>query len=909
MTLNLLEACAAEKVRCFFYASSACVYPGSLQGDINADVALKESDVFAHLPPDPQGLYGLEKLVTEFVLHHVPVRMDLHIARFHNIYGPGGSWFGGREKAPAAFLRKAIAAFHLGSSSVEMWGDGTQRRSFCYIDDAVEGIIRLLKSGYHHPINIGSSHSCTMRDLAHIALRCAGLDSSKVSIDCKLDRPTGVSSRNSNNDLVTHVLGWAPQTSLEDGMRLTHGWLRNEVDAHVSTTNDLNKTRVLTGFLTSAMVDLQSDGITFAILLPITSRGSSSPQCCLDNLSRFGQSLSRSTKDDRQRLGERYHIRIYLAIDGDDDFLREGGDGHRAEAILQTNGFLRVKTLVCNYPRGHVCALWSDLARQAWQDQCDYFVLMGDDIELLDENWMSVCHHAFGDLASREGIPHGLGCVAFTDTTFPGMPTFPVVHRTHMDIFNGQVIPDTFINQDGDPFLFQLYRRWGCSFMMAPRLQNHLGGSFEARYHKISATGWTFDTLDNATSAVESWLRSRKHFVNFERKLTIDLVIPSYRVQMKYLRRMLSLQPSPTCTVMYIVIVDNPNSPEIHNLMTTYGHRPDVRIRVNKTNLGASASRNRGLSESSAEWVFFLDDDVTPDDNILKEAERIIRAYPDAAGFVGNVEFPPSDTVFTAAVHLAGVTYFWDIAQKRKDDHDLPWGVTASLIARRNVRDDVVFDVRFPKTGGGEDIDFCRKKRQFSIDNHRGGFHPAPDVKAVHPWWNDGRRTYWRFYMWSKGDGMLVKLYDPQLTYRDYTTNAAETLVCSALVFMVGLVGCNIWLSLLGLRMAVATLLANVIHDLYRHLWRDAHRAKSIKTTVHGLLWVLAILESTLIRVFSEYGRIVGLVERGEIAYMMVRFDWFTGRAGAGPRNEERLNNAQRLFLSVLILSILLKNF
>lgn len=161
---------------------------------------------------------------------------------------------------------------------------------------------------------------------------------------------------------------------------------------------------------------------------------------------------------------------------------------------------------------------------------------------------------------------------------------------------------------------------------------------------------------------------------------------------------------------------------------------------------------------------------------------------------------------------------------------------------------------------------------------------------------------------------MLAKLY-PELTYRDYTLNAAELLVCAALTMAAGvptallMPSCGVWLISLGLQMAVAIFLANMAHDLYRHLWRNSDRTKSIRTTIHGHRWALAVLESTLIRIFSEYGRIVGLVERGEIAFIGMRFDWFAGTAGAGPLQEERKNNGERFLISVGIFSLLFKGF
>jgi glycosyltransferase involved in cell wall biosynthesis len=521
---------------------------------------------------------------------------------------------------------------------------------------------------------------------------------------------------------------------------------------------------------------------------------------------------------------------------------------------------------------------------------------MGDDVTLEDEGWMRDAHAVFVGMATDEKIPLGFGGVAFTDTTFPGMPTFPIVHRTHMEIFNGEVVPQIFVNQDGDPYLFQLYRRWGCSHMFTSRIGNSLGGSEPARYTKQHAIDWTFETLDNATTSIEMWLSRRDPAV--VRKLTLDVVIPCYRVQMSFLEPIMQLQPSSSCTVMFIIIIDDPQSPHIAELLQKYAHRPDIRIRINPQNLGASASRNRGMQESAAEWVHFLDDDISPQSDILVEAEKIIRAHPKAAGFVGNALFPPAENIFMTAVHLAGVTYFWDIASKISDD--IPWGVTADLIARRN-RDGVYYDLRFPKTGGGEDIDFCRKKRQYSLEHGGEGFHAAPDVVVTHPWWYGGKRSYKRFYMWSIGDGALVKMY-PEHTYIDHAPNSAEQLLLCAFGFFVAVLCNSCRLFVLVGKLGGAVILANVVHDLYRHLWRNRDRARAINSTVGGPRWLLSIAESTLVRMASEMGRVVGMLKRGE-GHFGRRFDWFAGRIGNGPRNEERRNNLERIFIFVAIVA------
>jgi len=912
MTQNVLSVSLDAGVHTFFYASSACVYPVSLQENSRVDVYLKEDDTWRGDVPNPQGLYGLEKLSSELLLLRGASDMAVHIARFHNVYGPRGAWMNGREKAPAAMLRKALAAQRLAKSTatLEIWGDGKQRRSFLYIDDCVDAVLLLLKSTCRTPINVGSDQAVTIDHLAEVASRCAGLQMEHITFDhTRSSRHVGVSARNSDNEFVRRTLHWSPKISLEEGMKRTAVWISREMEEMVSGTTDEERVSTLQKLQHSQLVNLAHGYITFAVLLPITSRGSDPPTQCLSALGTFAESLERTTwRDTHQMGGLRFELKVYLAIDEDDAFLRRCDENgiNVAEAVLLSKNIVNVVVEICDQPRGHVCAIWRRCAQRAWQDGCNYLVLMGDDVTVKDEGWMRDAHNLFAEISKRENVPHGFGCVAFTDITFPGMPTFPIIHRTHMDIFAGNVIPDNFINQDGDPFLYQLYRRWNCSLMFPSRISNGIGGSVTARYTKQHADGWTFEPLDNATVTTEKWLLLQCPAA--QRRLTIDVVIPSYRVQLPLLDRILGLQPSSTCTVMFIVIIDDPLSPSICELEKKYVYRADVRIRINTENLGASAARNRGMRESTAEWVVFLDDDIIPEENLLQEVENAIRKHPKAAGFVGNVHFPPADTVFKTAVHLAGVTYFWNIAEKMPDEADMPWGVTANLITRR-VDDGVEYGLQFPKTGGGEDIDFILRKREYFIARGGQGFHAAPAVLATHPWWNGGKRSYWRFYMWSKGDGHLIKMY-PELTYSDDAPNSAELLLISIVLATVGLVlyvctGFTVPF-VPGIHLAAATFIGNITHDMFRHLWRDKRRTTEIKSTLTGPKWGLVVVESTVIRMTSEVGRLIGQLERKEFSLLGKRFEWFAHKAGKGPMNEEKMNSIQRfvVVISTLVVSL-----
>ncbi|CAE6448933.1 unnamed protein product [Rhizoctonia solani] len=907
MTQNILAAACRSGVETFFYASSACIYPVSLQkGTESRDVSLRESDVYGRSGPQPQHLYGLEKLNSEHLAAQYSDRMNIRIGRFHNVYGPRGSWDDGHEKVPAAFIRKALAAkrlIDLGERpKFEIWGDGSQRRSFLYIDDAVRAValfVALLNDTEEgpSPLNIGSDAPVTVRELADISLDLVGLKPSDVDFT-REERPVGVASRNSNNELVFRLLSWRPQVTHRDGLGRTLKWIESQVDSTAPLDRD-DRLAYLRSLMSSRVVDLEKDNlIKFAILLPITSRPD--PELSIFNLTVFARSLATTSWRDRNKICSTiFEPHIYLAIDHDDDYLLPSPtdpDG-RAESVLRTHGFSNISTIVSYRQKGHVCALWRDTARLAFQHKCDYYVLMGDDIELLDEGWMRIIHEEFKALSAHSGAPHGFGCVSFTDITFPGMPTFPVIHRVHMDIFDGEVVPEIFINQDGDPYLFQLYRHFGVSSTVPVRLHNSVGGSDDARYEKKHISNWTFEPLEAGKTKVREW--AAQHAPSVKQKISLDVIVPSYRVDLERLGMILDLKPSPTSITMFIVIIDDPKSPHIHQFEHMNAHRMDVRIRVNKTNCGASASRNRGLTESSAEWVAFLDDDVKPSPDYLVAAENYIRERPDAAGFVGNAFFPVAHNIFTAAVHLAGVTYFWDIANKISED--VPWGVTANLIVRRNIRDDVNFDLIFPKTGGGEDIDYCRKKRSASLARGGSAFWAAPKASVVHPWWNGGSRSYWRFYMWSKGDGALIKIY-PELSWRDSTPNSAELFALSTLVILAGLITRNVSIVRYGVILILTTWVVNVAHDTHRHLLRHKDRTETIKTTIGPVSWVIATFEGSLIRMFSEMGRLIGVLERREWASIGKRFDWFTG--GPWGITEERSNGIERMAIIVGICAI-----
>jgi len=222
---HLLMAAKQCGVQRYFYASSACVYNADKQTDPNV-TALKEEDAYPAMPEDG---YGWEKLFSERMCRHFREDFGLttRVARYHNVYGPNGTWNGGREKAPAAICRKVIEAKRSGNLAIEIWGDGHQTRSFMYIDDCLKGTRDLLASDVVDPINLGSSELVSINQLVDIV---EGIADVTLQRNYKLDAPRGVNGRNSDNTLIREKLGWEPSIKLKDGLEKTYAWILEQIE-------------------------------------------------------------------------------------------------------------------------------------------------------------------------------------------------------------------------------------------------------------------------------------------------------------------------------------------------------------------------------------------------------------------------------------------------------------------------------------------------------------------------------------------------------------------------------------------------------------------------------------------------------------------------------------------------------
>jgi GDP-D-mannose 3', 5'-epimerase len=221
INLNIVEACKNRSIKRVFYSSSACIYPARNQTDPHAPVTREDSAY----PADPDSEYGWEKLFSErlYLTYNRNYGMECRVARYHNIFGPEGTWTGGREKAPAALCRKIGEVADGGE--IEIWGDGQQTRSFLYVDECIEGTIRLMRSGFPGPVNIGSEEMVSINQLAELIMSIAG----KTVKLRHIPGPLGVRGRNSHNDLIRQKLGWAPKAPLTHGLAATYPWIESQI--------------------------------------------------------------------------------------------------------------------------------------------------------------------------------------------------------------------------------------------------------------------------------------------------------------------------------------------------------------------------------------------------------------------------------------------------------------------------------------------------------------------------------------------------------------------------------------------------------------------------------------------------------------------------------------------------------
>lgn len=483
----------------------------------------------------------------------------------------------------------------------------------------------------------------------------------------------------------------------------------------------------------------------WGIALPITSFGSTEEQCW-SMIERFEKSLVDTTNPEERPL-----IMIMIGIDTLDPVYDQPQSKERLENLFSNDKFqVYIYKMHLGF-QGNVCSIWNFLIQKAVQKNAHFLVLLGDDVEIKECGWKKEIEDEMYRLSDTSGLPNGMACVAFKDLSSPGFPCFPVIHRHHIRVF-GNAVPEQFVNQDGDPYLFALYRRFGASsYSQNVSLTNGIGGFDKARYNKQSPReSWKTKILNCGIEKLKT-LTEKSH-------KCIDIIIPTFRCDNKILTSLCSLETTyKNVSIQVIIVVDNPNiSNDKLSSLIRWKQDRWVRVWYNKSNLGASQSRNVGISQSSGDYTILLDDDVIPDENLIDAYLGGIQRFPDAKILVGNTEFPVSKTLIEKSIKISGITHFYGISNKITNP---PWGVTANLCVKHRELG-IWFDSIYPKTGGGEDVDFCIRVR------HKYGnssIVSVPEAKVTHPYWSQPIKQIWG---WAKGDSICLDKLPSSSFYR-----------------------------------------------------------------------------------------------------------------------------------------------
>ena len=610
---------------------------------------------------------------------------------------------------------------------------------------------------------------------------------------------------------------------------------------------------------------------TCAVLLPLTSKGYS-------DISEVQIGLETFYDNCILNAGDNVDFKIFMGIDIADPFLDT--DDKPAEAFLKSldkRAVIFTEKFKKEDP-ANICGIWRALARHAYvTHKCDYYILLGDDIKITFSNWFDEIISGFRSLNRNiPMLPFGFGCIALLDTVAPGFPTFPIIHKTHMEIFEGKIIPEDFINQDGDPFLFNLYRPYDAAhFAKNVHLENLKGGVellnhpdyVQPRYDRVHIF-WK-KMLHTHIETIRRWAKSKCTDGNTApEKMLIDVVIPSFRVTREYIEGILKINVPSDCVTKFIIVIDNTNADAEWLMSRQMEEAGNLTVVRNAKNVGASISRNNGIKASSADWIVFIDDDVKPTADILKEyATAIKNNGADYDGFAGPTVLPIDYRHISTAILLSGVSFFWTYPSKAPTT---PWVVTANSCFRNFAKtndENHLFDTDFIKTGGGEDIDYC-------LNLEKPTLKCVPRAIANHPWWNDGKRDYMHFFRWAVGDCLLIHKHPKHsfLTPPNVVEVAALLLLASPhLVWSYGTPALSL-LFLFMLLFLVDTALESISINC-----TDDKRPLLYKTCGYNIVqYILILLEANFIRLCSETGHLLGPLQCGRLR-ICYRFDWFCG--------------------------------
>mmetsp|Transcript_15623 Transcript_15623/g.34141 ORF Transcript_15623/g.34141 Transcript_15623/m.34141 type:complete len:1056 (-) Transcript_15623:63-3230(-) len=472
------------------------------------------------------------------------------------------------------------------------------------------------------------------------------------------------------------------------------------------------------------------------------------PVVCWSMLQEFAESLSATCSPEQLQLTE-----CIVGIDVDDELFQSSRQ--RIVELLPCSKVIFVDIQPQMY--GHVCKIWSHLGSKA---NHNFIVLLGDDVKLLGKNWQAAVVKQFLEISKETSLPLGAACVALNDLAFPGFPTFPVLHRWHLNQF-GSLLPRQFANQGGDPYLYELYSRFNAaSFCAVATMKNGIGGDGDARYQKHNIN-WRGQILNMNLRKLKSALLPQE-----ANGIVLDVVVPSYRTNNNdILTRITSLRSSIRMYVKFWIVIDNPREDHVVAVQRLADELNETQLNVDhgnyfvnvihySENRGASYARNTGFNYSTADWILFLDDDVVPDKHILDAYAGAIRRYPYAKVFVGKTELPEPTNTWTQMLKACNVGYFYNIAERMTHPS---WGVTANLMVRGSrFNSTIQFKDIYPKTGGGEDIDFVYQYKEWYSSLGRLVTVGVPEAKAKHPWWNGGGTCYQQITGWAWGDSLCI---------------------------------------------------------------------------------------------------------------------------------------------------------
>jgi hypothetical protein len=370
--------------------------------------------------------------------------------------------------------------------------------------------------------------------------------------------------------------------------------------------------------------DQDASSAQWGILLPTCSRGKDASTCFQD-LGKVAASLERTTEAHERKL-----LSLHIGIDMYDEVYDSPESIMRLKETFSSFGSIRIHKLQPAY-QGKICWIWEKLAQEAIDDGAEYFVLLGDDIDMRSMGWKHHIEEAFKRIAAERCLPVGVACVAFQDEAFPMFPTFPVLHRMHCEVF-GRLFPQALINQHGDPFVFEVYRRFGAAvFSSSARLCNTVGGSGAARYTKEKSVLWRDGMLTEFIHTLDTWLNVNKEKEgerggkvgkggNNSRAIPcIDVVVPTYRCDVKMLARICGLRTTAAASICKLIVVDRPDAANLQDVLALQSWRENdvVRVCVMEKNEGAGEARNRGLSQSFGDHAVLLDDDIVPEETLL----------------------------------------------------------------------------------------------------------------------------------------------------------------------------------------------------------------------------------------------------------------------------------------------------